>query len=410
MKSPVHRNLVVAAILVVLIVIYGSLYPFELRPGGGNPVLFLLGTWRQPPSSRGDLIANILLYMPYGFFAALAAAPWRSSRKKLIWVTAGGFVLCVAMELAQFYFVDRVTNMSDVYLNTFGSFLGAVGGVLLGSDFRWPFLRELTEKPFPALLLAAWYGYRLYPYVPTIDLHKYWHAIRPLFALSEFALLDLYRFTVIWLVLAYLIETIFGARLVRFLFLAFAAVEFLGKIFILGNVLKLAEILGVLLAYLAWGMFARTPRRAGILAVMMMVLLILFRLEPFHLSATPHPFGWIPFLGFMHGSLEIDIQSFLEKFFLYGSAIWILIEAGMSLGRATVLVAGTLFVTSMIETYLPRSAELTDATLAVAIAIIYRLVPDRVSGPAPRFAANARREKPARLSFDRARSPRATGR
>ena len=386
MKSSVHRNLVVATILVVLIIIYGSLYDFELRPGGGNPVLFLLGTWRQPPSSRGDLIANILLYMPYGFFAALATAPWRSIRKRLIWITLGGFALCTVIELSQFYVVGRVTNMSDVYLNTFGSFLGAIGGVLLGSDFRWPLLKEMAEKPFPALLLAAWYGYRLYPYVPTIDLHKYWHAIRPLFALSEFAPLDLYRFTVIWLVLAYLIETIFGQRLVRFLFLAFAGIEFVGKIFILSNVLKLAEILGVLLAYLIWGMIARRPRRAGILATLMMILLVLFRLEPFHLSATPHPFGWIPFLGFMHGSLEIDIQSFLEKFFLYGSAIWILIEAGVRLGKATLLVAGTLFVTSMIETYLPRSAELTDATLAVAIAIIYRLVPDRVSGPAPRFA------------------------
>lgn len=386
MQRSVHRNLVLVTILVVLVIIYGSLYDFQLRPGGGNPVLFLLGTWRRPPSSRGDLIANILLYMPYGFFAALAASPWRSVRKRLIWVTLGGFLLCTAIELAQFYVVGRVTNMSDVYLNSFGSALGAVGGILLGSDFRWPLLRELAAKPFPALLLASWYGYRLYPYVPTIDLHKYWHAIRPLFALSEFAPLDLYRFTVIWLLLSYLIEDIFGARYVRFLFVAFATVEFVGKIFILDNALKLAEILGVLLAYLLCGVLSRMPRRAGLLATAMMILLILFRLEPFQLSATPHPFGWIPFLGFMRGSLEIDIQSFLEKFFLYGSAIWILIEAGMTLGRATVLVAGSLFVTSVIETYLPRSAELTDATLAVAIALIYRLVPDRVSGPTPRFA------------------------
>jgi len=385
MQRSVHRNLVVATILVVLVIIYGSLYPFELRKGAGNPVLFLLGTWRQPPSSRGDLIANVLLYMPYGFFAALAASPWRSVAKRLIWVTIGGFALCTAMELSQYYFVGRVTNMSDVYLNTFGSILGAIGGVLLGSDFRWPLLREITAKPFPALLLASWYGYRLYPYVPTIDLHKYWHAIRPIFAPSALTPLDLYRFTVIWLLLSCLIETIFGRRQARFLFLTFAGIELVGKIFILDNALKLAEILGILMAYLLWGVLSRVPRRAGIIAALMMVLVILFRLDPFQFGAY-HPFGWIPFLGFMNGSLEIDIQSFLEKFFMYGSAIWILIEAGMGLGRATLLVAGSLFVTSIIETYLPRSAELTDATLAVAIAIIYRLVPDRAPGPRPGFA------------------------
>lgn len=386
MQRSVHRNLVVAAILVTGVIIYGSLYPFRLREVTGNPVLYLLGTWKDPPSGRGDLIANILLYMPYGFFAALAISGWRSAAKKLIWVTVGGFVLCTTMELSQYYFDERVTNMSDVYLNTFGSALGAIGGVVLGSDFRWPFLRELSAKPFPTLLLAAWFGYRLYPYVPTIDLHKYWHAIRPLLSVSDFAPFDLFRFTIVWLILSYLIQTIFGARQFRFVFLAFAAVEFIGKIFILNNVLKWAEILGALLAYLFWGLFQRTPRRAAILATLMVTLVILLRLEPFQLSPTPHSFGWIPFLSFMNGSLEVDIQSFLEKFFLYGSAIWILIEAGMSLGGATALVAIGLFITSVIETYLPRSAELTDATLAVAIAVIYRLVPDRVSGPAPRFA------------------------
>ena len=62
--------------------------------------------------------------------------------------------------------------MSDVYLNSLGSFIGAIFGVLLGADFRWPLLREVALKPFPSLLLAAWFAYRLYPYVPTIDLHK----------------------------------------------------------------------------------------------------------------------------------------------------------------------------------------------------------------------------------------------
>ena len=157
MRQSVHRNLVLVAIMVTAIIVYGSLYPFRLREVTGNPLLYLLRTWKDPPSSRGDLIANILLYMPFGFFSALAAARWRSTSGKLIWVTFGGFVLCTTMELSQYYFDERVTNMSDVYLNTLGSGLGAIGGILLGSDFRWPLLKQLSAKPFPSLLLAAWF-------------------------------------------------------------------------------------------------------------------------------------------------------------------------------------------------------------------------------------------------------------
>lgn len=377
--------------MMIAVIIYGSLYPFELRPDlpDGGPVLFLLGTWKVPPTSRGDLVANILLYMPYGFFAALAISPRIAARKRLLWVGIGGFVLCTAIELAQFYVVGRVTNMSDVYLNTFGSVLGAVGGILIGTDFRWPLLSEIGAKPFPSLLLAAWLGYRLYPYVPTIDLHKYWHAIRPLFSSANFQMFDLFRFTVIWLLLCHLLETVFGARSFRFVFLLLAVVEFVGKIFILDNVLKLADILGAGLALLIWGVFRSMPRHLAILAALMGLLVVLMRLEPFELNAAPHPFGWIPFLGFMRGSLDVDIQSFLEKFFLYGALIWILIEAGMAAAGAVMLTAVALFVTSLAEIYLPRSAELTDATMAVAIGVIYRLVPDRTGYQGVRPRANS---------------------
>ena len=58
--------------LVMAAIIYGSLYPFELHlyGTGRDGLVHLLGTWRDPPDSRGDLIANILLYMPLGFTAA----------------------------------------------------------------------------------------------------------------------------------------------------------------------------------------------------------------------------------------------------------------------------------------------------------------------------------------------------
>ena len=68
-------------------------------------------------------------------------------------------------------------------------------------------------------------------------------------------------------------------------------------------------------------------------------------------------------------------MSFLEKFFLYGAAIWLLTRAGLRLGTATLLIALTLFVTSQAERFLPgRSAEVTDAIMALLIGAIFALI------------------------------------
>jgi hypothetical protein len=77
----------------------------------------------------------------------------------------------------------------------------------------------------------------------------------------------------------------------------------------------------------------------------------------------------------MQGSIDVDVLSFLEKFFLYGGLIWLLGEAGLSRRAAAGIVAATLLATSIAETYLPhRSAEITDALMAILIAVIFALV------------------------------------
>ena len=75
----------------------------------------------------------------------------------------------------------------------------------------------------------------------------------------------------------------------------------------------------------------------------------------------------------------VNTLSFFEKVFLYGSLLFLLTEAGVRLGISSLLVASSLFATSWLETYLPgRSAEITDAVMALLIALIFALLrPER---------------------------------
>jgi len=95
------------------IVLYGSLYPFRFHdnPDTNGPFRALFQTWHAP-IHRGDFIANVLLYLPFGFFSARAL---RGLPKflRIALVTCGGLALSVSTELAQFYDAGRVSALAE---------------------------------------------------------------------------------------------------------------------------------------------------------------------------------------------------------------------------------------------------------------------------------------------------------
>jgi len=173
-----RRGLIGAAILVTGFIVYGSLFPFVFHPNtmAVDPGHYLLSTWHDW-DGRGDLLSNILLYLPFGFFTTNALPLRVPSVLRALLAILAGAALSISMEMTQFYDVGRVTSMGDVYANAIGASAGAIAATIIGATLKWPFTRELAERPDAALLLVMFLGYRLYPYVPVIDLHKYWHVM-----------------------------------------------------------------------------------------------------------------------------------------------------------------------------------------------------------------------------------------
>ncbi len=172
----------------------------------------LADSWMVEPG-RGDLIANVLLYMPLGYFGVLSLA--NSPGLRLLIVTIFGTVLSAGVELVQYFEPERMTSAVDIYANLAGTILGGLAATLLSRPLRIPFMAEFSPKPIPAALIAAWAGYRLYPYVPTIDLHKYWNALKPVVLHPVFSGEALYSHTTIWLTIFALIETLLSGNVAR---------------------------------------------------------------------------------------------------------------------------------------------------------------------------------------------------
>jgi VanZ family protein len=142
--------------LIVAVIVYGSLYPFDFRtPVGGDGAVFaLLRSWKMAPSGRGDLVANVLLYIPLGWFGLMSLPPRMSVALRIILMGTCGAMLSLTMELTQYYAASRMTAASDVYANFLGTMVGCLGGIYLSGRWRVPLIAEISTKPIPAGLLV----------------------------------------------------------------------------------------------------------------------------------------------------------------------------------------------------------------------------------------------------------------
>jgi hypothetical protein len=122
------------------------------------------------------------------------------------------------------------------------------------------------------------------------------------------------------------------------------------------------------------------------------VLLIAVReLDPFHFADTAGPFYWIPFNAFLEATRDSAIRVTSGKFFLYGATVWMVREAGVSLGIAASGVGGLLIAGECAQRYLPgRVAESTDPILAVMAACVIVWLKDRPPAPARLRAGHVR--------------------
>lgn len=362
--------------IAVVVIIYGSLYPFKFRfpPAGDGPINALLASWAAAPS-RGNFIANVLLYIPLGGLEVLSL-PYRLGLRVLLSVI-GGITLSLALELAQYFDVGRVTAAEDVYANSLGTILGSFGAICLSQSRRVLSTTALTAKPIPLALIAAWAGYRLYPYVPAVDLHKYWLAVKPILYRPTLSVEPLYRHTTIWLTIFALIGALVGQRRALIVVPLFCACMLSARVLIIGTMLSTAEVAGAVAAVCLWPVSILLPNRqlAAALFVLLGLAVILERLQPFQFHFMARDFGWLPFLSLMAGSITVNVMAFFEKSFLYGSLLYLFTEAGGRLRIATLVVGAALLTTSWAQIYLPgRSAEITDLIIVLLLAGGFALV------------------------------------
>ena len=371
------------------LILYGTLYPFDFLAGAhpGGVIDLLIASLNLRPG-RGDILSNVVLFLPFGFFAMQAWLAKAPRLLRLLVVVLMGAAFSFGIEYAQTYLPLRTPSLYDIALNGFGTLAGAMAG---WADWRESFARaQAANRPialFPVLLLAAWLGYRLFPYVPTIDFQHVKDALKPLLSTGLIAV-DVLRHFIVTLVIGRLLQAVTtpGRALLAMIVMTLGVIA--AKPFIMTKVILPSELAGVVAGVVVWVVvLSRLSWRTAIVALLLAVQIVVQGVTPFIVRAEPVAISLIPFIGFEGGSMSVNLQSFFEKIFLYGALVWLLAAASRSLAFSVTASVALLTAIELVQMFLAdRVSEITDPLLAILMGLaLYAL--DR-RDPAQRRAAD----------------------
>jgi VanZ family protein len=372
---------------VLLLIVYGSLYPFDFKPdaveGGVLQALREL-SWQR--AGRGDRISNVLLYLPFGFCLFLGLATRLRRRVAGVLAVLAGATLSLAIEVAQVYLPIRVPSLTDFTLNTLGTALGATGGAVwraLGGLMHAPVREDQSPSrdPRARIVLVLWFAWRFAPFVPHFDIAKVKSALRPLFDPTIDAT-AVFTYLTCWLVVNQAIASlVVRARRFEALLLVIAIV-LMGRLLVAEQVFIPAELLALLLVLpMVVLMHRLTPAaQHGLLIAAVVVLLVLEWLAPFNFGVRTSHLDWWPFLSWFQSDLatsllSVDWVDLFGRLFLFAALLWVLQMAGVPIYRAIWLVTLAVFILEILQLWLPtRVSSIGDPLLALLVGLLLRWI------------------------------------
>lgn len=145
------------------LVIYASLHPFSgWHDTGISPFAFLEGAWPRYWTVF-DLVTNVAVYLPLGFFLTLAfnRVPGRFTAPVLAVVLAAALSFC--LEAVQTWLPSRVPSNVDLASNACGGLLGALAATAVGprifiriAAWQQRLIAPVTHAELGLTLLGLW--------------------------------------------------------------------------------------------------------------------------------------------------------------------------------------------------------------------------------------------------------------
>ncbi len=314
--------------VVVAGIVYGTLYPFDFSTAAATPaaVEWFLGSWNSL-SGKGDIIGNILLFAPLGFFTVLVLEGGGSGGRILPRLAVAALLAALfsfILQMAQLALPTRYASIADTWWNMAGAVLGAGLAMTPPARLLVTETNRIGKSLGPVVLVGCWILSRLAPYVPSLDLQLIKDSLKPLLLRPQIIWLHVLHDAIAWMTVACLLRVAFGGGRGAVLVMAAVAVTFAAQLLIVANWLTASDVAGVTLGLaLWWGLLARMRRPAAWLAPLLLLLLAAGTLMPLVPRSAPAPFNLVPFAAFLGPDLVESSRVMFAKLFFYGSLVWL---------------------------------------------------------------------------------------
>jgi glycopeptide antibiotics resistance protein len=158
-----------------LLIAYLCLYPFVLT---GPLAAASLGGISFADFNPGDIVANVVLFLPWGAAIGWAARGRFSALLAVVLAVAGAAVLSIGFEAVQQVIAGRVSSGMDVIANL----TGAIAGVPLARYIATPRWNARTTARYGGYVVVLWLVSRLIPFAPSVHVHDWAVNLRDMLA------------------------------------------------------------------------------------------------------------------------------------------------------------------------------------------------------------------------------------
>ena len=362
-------------LLFVILISYGSLYPFrfsgDILPSTDFFNWLVDNSYR---TTRADIVANILLFVPYGFVSIMALATTRRLLYHASILFIAGTLLAFVLQYLQFYLPARVPTATDAWYNS----IGILSGMMLAHSIKQYSHNHLPDElstpmdwsqiTIPLILALLWVAWRLFPFIPLFSTKSIIAAVSPLMRQPELSITIIIRDTIGWLVFFYLLTRPPFDRLPRFRILKFVFYILALEVLVRGNLITVNDLLAALCAFALFASLPTDNLQRG-LTKALVIAIFLTLITPL-VSATPYnEYIWLPFSGLMKGNPWANGEVLLLKIYFYASFIYLLRKTWVSWSGAAMITCGLLLVISLLQILFGHSnGEFTEPLLAGLIA------------------------------------------
>ncbi|NVK22033.1 MAG: VanZ family protein [Kangiellaceae bacterium] len=308
--------------IVIFFIAYGSLYPFNFDLSRQIPddLMAWLLNWEQR-TIRSDVIANVLLFIPFGFFGALTIQ--QETRRypllSIVLMLLGGVVFASLLQLLQFYLPSRVPHAADATINSIGILIGIALAAYTNSQRINRLIPErLRFRLTPALVvLVLWLGWQFFPYIPVFEGKQFGKGLSGIVN-SQWSLHTWLLNLLFWLVFFYVLQRVVQKSYRLGLLIALSVFILIIKLSMFRSQLGWSELSSVPLALLIHQLTSERLRSI-LIALGALMALLWQNLYPWQWQQELNGFQWVPFKGFLQGSTWYNLSTLLRESLLLAS-------------------------------------------------------------------------------------------